>query len=78
MKTVTDKRLTDMNTDMESMLEILIRQRRFELWNKIQELYTIPEEVKTQIHRWIMCNCNYQPKIITKVPIETSVPPEDT
>jgi hypothetical protein len=51
---------------MEAMLEVLIRNRRFQLWNKIQELYSIPEHISDTIHRWIACDCKYKPQVSTK------------
>jgi hypothetical protein len=56
----------DSNQQMEGMLEVLIRTRRYELWNKIQELYSIPEPISDAIHRWIACDCKYKPQIPTK------------
>jgi hypothetical protein len=63
-----------METDliMEQILEVCLRERRFQLWNAIQELYSIPEEVKAAIYRWIVNDCNYIPKI-TKRPNEPVV-----
>ncbi len=65
------------NDTKEQLLETLIRERRIQLWNAIQGLYSIPEEINAAIHRWIVCDCNYIPRITTS-PIEPVVPHVNT
>ena len=68
----------DTNQQMEGLLEVLIRSRRYELWNKIQELYSIPDDISDAIHRWIACGCKYKPQFPTKGPNARVVPHEGT
>lgn len=68
----------DTNQRMEGLLEVLIRARRYELWNKIQELYSINEDTRDIIHRWIACDCKYMPKLPTKDQVVRVAPREDT
>lgn len=63
---------------MEAMLEAQILERRLFIWNKIQELYFIPEDVQKIVHRWIMCNCDYVPKSLTLSQVASVVRREDT
>lgn len=62
---------------MEGVLEVQIRERRWEIWNKIQTLYIIPDHIQKVVERWIETNCNYIPKI-TASPCAPVVPREDT
>jgi hypothetical protein len=48
---------------IEGLIDVLLRERRFELWNAILKSYDIPEDIQETIHRWIACNCKYVPKI---------------
>jgi hypothetical protein len=64
-------------TTQNELLDTLIRERRIQLWNSIQKLYSIPENTKTSIYNWIIHDCNYIPRI-TKVPIEPVVPHVNT
>ena len=48
---------------MEGLLEVQIRERRFQIWNKIQSMYIIPDNIQKAVHRWIASDCNYVPKI---------------
>jgi hypothetical protein len=50
---------------IEGLLDVYIRERRFELWNEIIKSYSIPEDIQDVMHRWIACHCNYTPKIRT-------------
>jgi hypothetical protein len=36
---------------MEGLLETQIRERRFQIWNKIQSMYIIPDDVQKAIRR---------------------------
>lgn len=65
---------------IEGMLDVLIRERRFELWDAIVKSYSIPEDIQTIMHRWIACHCTYVPKIrrFTASPIVHDVPPDNT
>ncbi len=69
---------SDEISNIERMLEVLIRERRMTIWNRIQELYSIPEDVQKSIHRWICCNCLYAPKVSISSPIALAVQHEGT
>lgn len=60
---------------MEGLLEVQIRERRLQIWNKIQAMYIIPDHIQKAMHRWIMGGCNYVP---TASPSACVVPHEDT
>jgi hypothetical protein len=62
---------------MEGLLEVQIRERRFQIWNKIQNMYIIPEHIQKAVQRWIASDCNYVP-IITSRPSVRVVLREDT
>ena len=62
---------------MEGLLEVQIRERRFQIWNKIQTMYVIPDHIQKAVQRWITNDCNYVPKI-TSSPSARVVPREDT
>ncbi len=53
---------------MEGLLETQIRERRLQIWNKIQHLYIIPDHIQKAVYRWIMLDCNYIPKITKSSP----------
>lgn len=63
---------------MEGLLETQIRERRFQIWNKIQSMYIIPDHIQKAIHRWIMSDCNYFPRITLTQPIVRAAPREGT
>lgn len=48
---------------IEGLLDVLVRERRFELWNTILKSYSIPDDVQDIMHRWIACHCAYVPKV---------------
>jgi hypothetical protein len=63
---------------MEGLLETQIRERRFQIWNKIQSMYIIPDDVQKAIRRWILNDCNYVPRITLTQPIARVAPREGT
>ncbi len=70
------KEIEKMEHFNEGLLEIQIRERRFQIWNKIQTLYVIPDHIQKAIKYWIELDCNYVPKI-TRLPIARVVPHGD-
>jgi hypothetical protein len=69
--------LETLDTFMEGLLEVQIRERRFQIWNKIQTLYIIPDYIQKAVQRWIDNDCNNIPKIMSS-PSAHVVPREDT
>ena len=63
---------------MEGMLEVQIRERRLQMWNKIQTLYIIPDHIQKAVQKWIENDCNYLPRGATVSPCARVVPREDT
>lgn len=53
---------------MEGLLEVQIRERRFQIWNKIKSMYIIPDHIQKAIQRWIDNDCNYVPRLLTSSP----------
>ena len=53
---------------MEGLLEVQIRERRQQIWNKIQTLYIIPDHIQKAIQKWIENDCNYVPRLSTSPP----------
>ena len=62
---------------MEGLLETQIRERRLQIWNKIQTMYIIPTDVQKAIRRWIMFDCDYVPRVTLAQPIAHVAPHED-
>lgn len=63
---------------MEGLLEVQIRERRQQIWNKIQTLYIIPDHIQKAVQKWIENDCNYVPHKSTSSPGERVVPREGT
>lgn len=63
---------------MEGLLEVQIRERRFQIWNKIKSIYIITDHIQKAVQRWIDNDCNYVPRLPTSFPGVCVVPREDT
>jgi hypothetical protein len=63
---------------MEGLLEVKIRERRWQIWNKIQTLYIIPDHIQKAVQKWIEHDCNYLPRGATSPLCARVVPREDT
>lgn len=63
---------------MEGLLEVQMRERRIQIWNKIQTLYIIPDHIQKAVQKWIENDCDYIPRLATLSPCARVVLREDT